>query len=289
MAVNPIHDDESRRLIAQAFSAPFLEKGEDRKLGRLMREGGIEGERARVRLITSHERLVVSIAKQYLKSGKPLSALISEGKIGLVQTANKYDPDRGTSFATVAVWWIRAAIQEFAYGSDDPVDLKPSAKKKLSRIRKAEKALLESGEDASDEAIAAKLKLSIVTVRRIRERSANPIPPTVSLNAVVGDGSTTLGDLLVVEDGDDPEQSLQREQLKRVVHRVVTNLSDERERTILSMRFGLVDDDEGVTLEVLAAQFSISKERVRQIETRALEKIAKGPDGHLLRAMFQTL
>lgn len=287
MAVNPIYDDESRRLIAQAFQAPFLEDGEDRKLGRLMKAGGVEGERARARLVASHERLVVSMAKKYLRSGKSFSALISEGKVGLVQAVNKYDPKRG-KFATYACWWIRAAIQEFAYGADDPVDLKAGARKKLAKIRRVEKALLESGEEASEAAIAAKAKLSVVTVRRLLERSANPIPPTVSLDDLVGEGSTTLGDILVIEDADNPEQSLEREELKRVMRRVVESIGDERERIIVSMRFGLVDD-ENVTLEVLADQFGVSKERVRQIETRALARIAAGPHGELLRSLYEAL
>ncbi|RTL36773.1 MAG: RNA polymerase sigma factor RpoD/SigA [Candidatus Melainabacteria bacterium] len=284
MGVNPIHDEESRRLIAQAFNAPFLKKGEDRKLGRLMQAGGVEGERARVRLIASHERLVVSIAKRYLKSGKSFAALISEGKIGLVQAANRYEPERGNNFSTLAVWWIRAAVQDFAYGAEDPVDLKAGARKKLAKIRKVEKSLIESGEDASEEAIAAKAKLSVVTVRRLLERSANPIPPTVSLDDVIGDDGTTRGELLVVEDEPGPDHSLHSEDIKIVLDQALANLT-ERERIIVSMRFGL-GDDENVTLEVLATRFSITKERVRQIEVRALEKLASGPYGKKLRSLL---
>lgn len=279
------YDEEAQRLFEQARNAPYLAKGEDRELGLTMLSGGKAGDKARERLIASHERLVISIARQFSKSGKPLSELISDGKVGLVQAANKYDASRGTSFSTVATWWIRAAIQNSALGADDCADMPPSAKRKLYRIQQAERALLESGQEASDAAIARALKLSPVTVQRLRAIAPNAMLPTASLDELVGDGDTTLGELIADENSVDPDASVQHNQMKRALSLALSSL-DERQRVVLSMRFGLVDDQE-VTLQDLADRYGISCERVRQIEIRALAKLAAGPHAQLLRSILQ--
>ncbi len=280
-------DEDVRRLIEEAHRAPYLAEGEDKQLGIVIRAGGTEGEKARQRLIASHQRLVISIARQFLKSGKPLAELISDGKIGLVQAADKYDPRRGTKFATVATLWIRAAVQAASFAADDSADMPPSAKRKLYRIRKAEREMAAAGEDATDAAVAARLKLSLVTVKRLRERAPVATLPTVSLDEVVGGGKSTLSDLLVDETTVDPETALQQSQLKTSLAAALAEL-EERERTIVSLRFGLVDDSV-VTLQEVADQYQISPERVRQIEQRALRKLADGPHAHVLRSLIEAL
>lgn len=280
-------DEDVRRLIDEARRAPYLAEGEDKQLGFAIRAGGKEGEKARQRLIASHQRLVISIARQFLKSGKPLSELISDGKIGLVQAADKYDPTRGTKFATVATLWIRAAVQSATFAADDSADMPPSAKRKLYRIRKAEREMAAAGEAATDAAIAARLKLSPVTVKRLRERAPVATLPTVSLDDVIGGSETTLGELLVDETNVDPHTMLHQSQLKASLSAALAEL-EERERMIVLLRFGLADDTV-VTLHELADQYQISPERVRQIEQRALRKLADGPHAHVLRSLIEAL
>ncbi|MBS2004700.1 MAG: sigma-70 family RNA polymerase sigma factor, partial [Cyanobacteria bacterium SZAS LIN-5] len=189
------------------------------------------------------------------------------------------------SFSTVATWWIRAAIQNSALGADDCADMPPSAKRKLYRIQQTERALLESGQEVSDAAIARALKLSEVTVQRLRAIAPNAMLPTASLDEIVGDGDTTLGELIADENSVDPDASVQHNQMKRALSLALSSL-DERQRVVLSMRFGLVDDQE-VTLQDLADRYGISCERVRQIEIRALAKLAAGPHAQLLRSILQ--
>jgi RNA polymerase primary sigma factor len=281
-----VFDEDLRRLLDEAHRAPYLADGEDKRLGVIMQAGGAEGERARQRLIASHQRLVVSIAKQFLKSGKPLAELISDGKIGLVQAANKYDPKRA-GFATVATWWVKAAIQNAAFAADDSADMPPSAKKKLYRIRKAERALAESGEEVTDAAIAARVKLPLVSVQRLRERAPIASLPTVSLDDTVGDGETTLGELLVDTRSADPHDSLQYDELKRALQAAMSEL-EPREQLVLSMRFGLVNDQDSTLAEV-GGVCTISPERVRQIEVRALRKLKGGPHFRQLRDILRGL
>lgn len=280
-------DEDSRKLMEEAHKAPYLEPGEDRRLGLVMRAGGKEGEKARTRLVASHQRLVVSIAKQFLKSGKPLSELISDGKIGLVQAVNKYDPKRGTAFATVATWWIKAAIQNSAFGADDSADMPPSAKRKLYRIGKAERALADSGEEVTEAAIAAKVKLPLLSVQRLRQYAPTASLPTTSLDDLVGDGTTTVGDLLVDMSTTDPHQSIEHDELKRALQSAMSEL-DARERLVLTMRFGLVHDQDS-TLREVGDVCDISPERVRQIEQRALRKLKRGENWLQLRAILRGL
>jgi RNA polymerase primary sigma factor len=280
-------DEASQRLIAQARNAPFLAKGEDRQLGLAIKAGGRDGEKARARLIASHERLVVTIACQYLKSGKSLSELIMEGKIGLVIAADKYDPNRGFNFSTYATWWIKAQVRNCALSGNGSADAPPSAKRKLFKIQQAERKLLEGGGPVSDAAIAEELGMSELTVQRLREAAPGMAQSNVSLDEIVGEGKATRGELLEDTSCLDPDQAMQRAKLNRTLAAALESL-DERERTVLSLRFGLIDD-EVTTLATLAKAYAMTPEGVRQIEKKALEKIAGGPHAMLLRAIMQDL
>ncbi|MBC7905669.1 MAG: RNA polymerase sigma factor RpoH [Rhodospirillaceae bacterium] len=230
------------------------------------------------KLVTSHLRLVAKIAMGYRGYGLPMGELISEGNVGMMQAVKRFDPDRGFRLATYAMWWIRAAIQEYILHSWSLVKMgTTAAQKKLFfnlRKLKGQMQAIEEG-DLSPEnvrAIAEALDVAETDVVSMNRRLSSP---DHSLNAPVrADGEGEWQDWLV-DDRDDQETELaEREELgrrRKMLTSALTSLN-ERERHILTQR-RLKDNP--VTLEDLSQQYGISRERVRQIEVRAFEKLQK--------------
>lgn len=238
------------------------------------------------RLVTSHLRLVAKIAMGYRGYGLPLGELISEGNVGMMQAVQRFDPDRGFRLATYAMWWIRASIQEYILHSWSLVKMGTTAaqKKLFFNLRKLKSQMqaIDDG-DLSPEhvtAIAQRLDVSEDEVVNMNRRMASP---DHSLNAPIrldGDGDGEWQDWLV-DDREDQETVLARSQemgqRKKFLTTALASLND-RERTILTERRLR---DEPTTLEDLSQQYGISRERVRQIEARAFEKIQKSLTGLL--------
>jgi RNA polymerase sigma-32 factor len=232
------------------------------------------------RLVTSHLRLVAKIAMGYRGYGLPLGELISEGNVGMMQAVQRFDPDRGFRLATYAMWWIRAAIQEYILHSWSLVKMGTTAaqKKLFFNLRKL-KGQLQAIDDGDLSAelvatIAEKLDVSEDEVVHMNRRLSNP---DHSLNAPIrtdGDGDGEWQDWLV-DDREDQETTLAKSQelghRQKLLTHALASLN-ERERTILTER-RLRDDP--TTLEDLSQQYGISRERVRQIEARAFEKVQK--------------
>jgi RNA polymerase sigma-32 factor len=230
------------------------------------------------RLVTSHLRLVAKIAMGYRGYGLPLSELISEGNVGMMQAVKRFDPDRGFRLATYAMWWIRAAIQEYILHSWSLVKMgTTAAQKKLFfnlRKLKGQMQAIDEG-DLSPEhvkAIATKLDVPEADVISMNRRLASP---DHSLNAPLRSDSEGEWQDWLVDDTDSQEIMLaDREELGKrslLLHQAMRHLN-ERERHILTER-RLRDDP--TTLEDLSQQYGISRERVRQIEVRAFEKLQK--------------
>ena len=239
------------------------------------------------KLVTSHLRLVAKIAMGYRGYGLPMGELISEGNVGMMQAVKRFDPDRGFRLATYAMWWIRAAIQEYILHSWSLVKMgTTAAQKKLFfnlRKLKGQMQAIEEG-DLSPEnvrAIAEELDVAEADVVSMNRRLSSP---DHSLNAPVrADGEGEWQDWLV-DDRDDQETELaEREELGRRRKLLTTALKslNERERHILTQR-RLKDNP--VTLEDLSQQYGISRERVRQIEVRAFEKLQKSMKNAALEA-----
>ncbi len=239
------------------------------------------------KLVTSHLRLVAKIAMGYRGYGLPMGELISEGNVGMMQAVKRFDPDRGFRLATSAMWWIRAAIQEYILHSWSLVKMgTTAAQKKLFfnlRKLKGQMQAIEEG-DLSPEnvrAIAEELDVAEADVVSMNRRLSSP---DHSLNAPVrADGEGEWQDWLV-DDRDDQETELaEREELGRRRKLLTTALKslNERERHILTQR-RLKDNP--VTLEDLSQQYGISRERVRQIEVRAFEKLQKSMKNAALEA-----
>jgi len=264
------------RYLQEIRKFPMLEPGEEYVLAKAWREHG-DVDSAH-KLVTSHLRLVAKIAMGYRGYGLPLAELISEGNVGMMQAVKRFDPERGFRLATYAMWWIRASIQEYILHSWSLVKMgTTAAQKKLFfnlRRLKGQMQAIEDG-DLSPErvtAIAEKLDVSEADVVSMNRRLQSP---DHSLNAPLRqDGEGEWQDWLVDEDQNQESRYAEDEELskrRRLLNSAMETLND-RERHILTER-RLRDNP--TTLEDLSQEYDISRERVRQIEVRAFEKLQK--------------
>ena len=255
---------------------PMLEPQDEYILGKRWREHGDHA--AAHKLVTSHLRLVGKIAMGYRGYGLPISEVVSEGNIGLLQAVKRFEPEKGFRFATYARWWIKAAIQEYILRSWSLVKMGTTVnqKKLFFNLRKAKSKIsaLEEGDLQPDQVklIARRLGVTEQDVVDMNRRLGGD----VSLNAPIRDelGSGDWQDWLVDEVTDQETRLAESEEAdsRRQALGEALSVLNERERRILEAR-RLADDP--ITLEELAAEFGISRERVRQIEVRAFEKIQK--------------
>ena len=264
------------RYLQEIRKFPMLTPEEELRLAKSWKEHG--DERAAHKLVTSHLRLVAKIAMGYRGYGLPVGELISEGNVGMMQAVKRFDPDRGFRLATYAMWWIRAAIQEYILHSWSLVKMgTTAAQKKLFfnlRRLKAQMSALDEGDLKSEqvEKIAKALQVPENDVISMNRRLASP---DHSLNAPVRADSEGEWQDWLVDDAETQESELaDREDLtnRRMLLGEALKGLNERERHILIERRL---KDEPTTLEELSQQYNISRERVRQIEVRAFEKLQK--------------
>jgi RNA polymerase sigma-32 factor len=265
------------RYLSEIRKFPMLAKDEEFMLAKRWQEH--QDPDAAHRLVTSHLRLVAKIAMGYRGYGLPIGEVISEGNVGLMQAVKKFDPDKGFRLATYAMWWIRASIQEYILRSWSLVKMGTTAaqKKLFFNLRKAksEIAALQEGDLRPDQVsqIATKLGVLDEEVISMNRRLAGG---DASLNSPLrADSEAEWQDWLVDEDTPSQESTVAESQERNIrmslLEEAMTELSD-RERHILTERRL---KDEPTTLEELAAQYGVSRERVRQIEVRAFEKLQK--------------
>ena len=259
-------DDPVRMYLKEIGRVPLLTAEEEVDIARRMEAGD---ETARQRLEEANLRLVVSIAKRYVGRGMMFLDLIQEGNLGLLKAVEKFDYSKGYKFSTYATWWIRQAITRAIADQARTIRIPVHMVETINKyIRVSRQLLQELGRDPTPEEIAHRMGLSVARVREIMKISQEP----VSLETPIGEEEDThLSDFIEDEAAPDPADAASMLLLKEQISEVLTTLAP-REAEVLRLRFGLVDG-RSRTLEEVGQNFGVTRERIRQIEAKALRKL----------------
>src|SRR3954449_3994188 len=268
--------DSLQLFLNEAGRYPLLTAAEEVELAKLIERGD---QRAKDRMINSNLRLVVSIAKKYQGHGLSLLDLIQEGIIGLIRAVEKFDWRRGYKFSTYATWWIRQAVQRGVANKAREIRIPVHIVEREQKIARAERELTPKlGRPPTDDEVAKTAKLPVKQVREVREAAR----AVTSLDRPLSDSETSLGELMAGEEAGPEEEvtvSLDMEVLRRAVSKL-----PERERDVVNLRYGLNGDIEPKSLDEIGRRLGITRERVRQIESEALERLAVQREIEALRA-----
>ncbi len=262
-------EDPVRMYLKDIGKFPLLTAEEEKELSKAMERGGEEGKAARERLINANLRLTVSIAKRYVGRGMLFLDLIQEGNLGLIKAVEKYDYQKGFKFSTYATWWIRQAITRAIADQARTIRIPVHMVETINKLIRVSRQLLqELGREPTPDEIAAEMRMPVERVREILKISQEP----VSLETPIGEEEDShLGDFIQDENVPVPADAaaftLLKEQLKEVLETLT-----EREQKVLRLRFGL-DDGRARTLEEVGREFNVTRERIRQIEAKALRKL----------------
>ncbi len=259
-------DDPVKIYLKEIGHVPLLTAEEETQLAQRMRAGDTN---AKKRLIEANLRLVVSIAKRYVGRGMQFLDLIQEGNLGLIKAVEKFDYTKGFKFATYATWWIRQSITRAIADQARTIRIPVHMVETISKVKKISGQLLhENGRDATPEEIAERIDMPVEKVREIMRIAYDP----VSLETPVGEEDDShLGDFIPDEQAIDPVEAVSNSLLKEELDKLLGTLT-EREAQVLRMRFGLIDG-QAHTLEEVGAAFDVTRERIRQIEAKAMRKI----------------
>lgn len=261
-------NDVTQRYLNDIGARPLLTPQQELEFSTRARAGDFD---ARQKMIEHNLRLVVNIAKHYLNRGMPLLDLIEEGNLGLIHALEKFEPERGYRFSTYATWWIRQSIERAIMNQARTIRLPVHIVKELNVVMRALRALeSEHGRDVTAEEIAKRIDRPVDDVRRILALGEH----TTSLDAPLdADPNHTIADMLADDQGVDPEVDLAIGEVELLLARWVSQL-DSRHRQVIERRYGL-NGDEPSTLEVIATDLNLTRERVRQIQLEALQKLRR--------------
>ena len=259
--------DALQLFLRDAGRHPLLTAAQEVELAKRIERGDPQ---AKQTMIQSNLRLVVSIAKNYRNQGLPFLDLIQEGTLGLIRAVEKFDWRRGYKFSTYATWWIRQAVQRGVANKSRTIRIPVHIVERGQKIARAERELtLKLERPPTDDEVARKAKLYPKHVREVRAAAR----AVASLDKPLGEGDTAFGDI-VATDKSDVEEEVVIGLSESLLHAAVAKLP-EREQEVIKLRYGLNGDQDPKSLEMIGRQLGLTRERVRQIETRALERLAR--------------
>ncbi len=271
-----VADDSVRLYLREIGKIPLLNSEEELKLAYEIKAGDKE---AKDKMAEANMRLVVSIAKRYVGRGLDLLDLIQEGNTGLLRAVEKFDPDKGFKFSTYATWWIRQAITRAIADQARTIRIPVHMVETINKLLRTQRRLTqELNREPSNEEIAEAMEIEVDKVEHIMKIKQD----ISSLDASIRDDEedSVLSDFIEDEDTVSPEESATNQLLKEQVKEILSALT-EREQKILKLRFGL-EDGKQHTLEEVGQEFSVTRERIRQIEAKALAKLRKHKDAKKL-------
>ena len=262
-------DDPVKVYLKEIGRVPLLSPEEETELALKIQAGGPDGEKAKQRLSEANLRLVVSIAKRYVGRGMQFLDLIQEGNLGLIKAVEKFDHTKGFKFSTYATWWIRQAITRAIADQARTIRIPVHMVETINKVKKVSSQLLhEYGHDPSAEEIAERLDMPVDKVREIMRVAQEP----VSLETPIGEEEDShLGDFIPDDDAPVPAEAASQTLLKEQLADVLKTLTP-REEKVLRLRFGL-EDGRPRTLEDVGKEFNVTRDRIRQIEAKALRKL----------------
>ena len=276
-----VADDSVRLYLREIGKIPLLNAEEELALAQRV----VAGDKlAKDQMAEANMRLVVSIAKRYVGRGLDLLDLIQEGNTGLLRAVEKFDPDRGFKFSTYATWWIRQAITRAIADQARTIRIPVHMVETINKLLRTQRRLTqELNREPTNEEIAAAMEMEVDKVEHIMKIKQD----ISSLDASVRDDEedSVLGDFIEDEDAKTPTESASEQLLKEQVRQILSSLT-EREQKILKLRFGL-EDGKSHTLEEVGQEFSVTRERIRQIEAKALAKLRKHKETRRLHEYLQ--
>jgi len=268
--------DSLRLYLREIARIPLLSATDEHILARRTKQSDLA---ARNALVEANLRLVVHVAKRYIGQGMDLEDLVGEGNIGLIRAVSKFDPEKGFRFSTYAHWWIKQAISRALLEGARTIRLPVYIMEEVMRVRRTTRNLYqELNREPTTEEIA---KMLDITPERIRELAiwAEKI---YSLDAPLSEeDENTMGDIVQDEQNPSPSEAIERDLLRQEVRRILDTLNP-RERQVIELRFGLLDDHDH-TLEEVGKRLKVTRERVRQIEGRAIRKLRQPQMSRMLR------
>ena len=274
--LSDISNDSIRMYLCEIGQVDLLSGKDEIDLAQRIRQGDQE---AKGKLATANLRLVVSIAKKYIGRGLSFSDLIQEGNLGLFRAVEKFDPDRGFKFSTYATWWIRQAITRAIADQARTIRIPVHMVETINKLTHTQRRLVqELGREPLVEELAAEMDLDVKKVRHIMKISQE----IVSLKSPVGsEEDSKLADFIPDDESLSPSEVTNRNLIKEKIHEILQYLTD-RERMIIELRFGLKDGI-ALTLEEVGKKFNVTRERIRQIEAKVLQKLREHPKSSKIR------
>ncbi len=262
-------DDSIKSYMKSISSIPLIKKADEIELAKLIAEGSAE---AREKMIVANLRLVVKIAHDFKSLGVPLNDLIAEGNIGLMKAVEKFRPDKGAKFSSYGAWWIKQSMRRAIADQSRVIRIPIQSAVKIKKIQKASLELAEKlGRIPTEAEIAEELEISEKTVHTLKGSANSNV---VSLNAFFQVGEEgSLSDILPDLNTYTPEESLDEQEIRSYIRKVIDEKLKEREKLILKLRYG-IGGGQPKTLEEVSEIIGRTRERVRQIQHQALRKVA---------------